>query len=355
MAPKGDCMASVTEIVDFRKEAPLHVETTDMALFVRTSSEAMDGWDRTRIVDALLRETFIDEGTAQDISIEVENIVKRSGITVITAPLIREMVNAKLLERGLERERRLHTRLGVPLYDVEQLIAHPNKENANVPHGPEATNLTLAENIKKEYALLNVFDQSVADAHMRGDIHLHDLGFIDRPYCSGQSLEYIKRFGLNLPNSLAMAKPAKHPEVLLAHMVKFAAALQSHFAGAIGWDAVNLFFAPYLRGLPEAEVRQLAQMLIFEFSQQAVARGGQAIFTDINLYWEIPKHFENVPAIGPGGVFTGETYSDYLPEAQIFREDSFRYLSGRRWSRTAVFLPQTTGSYNREVLRYPRS
>jgi ribonucleoside-triphosphate reductase len=42
-------------------------------------------------------------------------------------------------------------------------------------------------------------------------------------------------------------------------------------------------------------------MLIFEFSQQAVARGGQAIFTDINLYWEIPKHFENTPAIGPGG------------------------------------------------------
>ncbi len=322
-------MASVTEIVDFRKEAPLHMETTDMALFVRTSSEAMDGWDRTRIVDALLRETFIDEGTAQDISIEVENIVKRSGITVITAPLIREMVNAKLLERGLERERRLHTRLGVPLYDVEQLIAHPNKENANVPHGPEATNLTLAENIKKEYALLNVFDQSVADAHMRGDIHLHDLGFIDRPYCSGQSLEYIKRFGLNLPNSLAMARPAKHPEVLLAHMVKFAAALQSHFAGAIGWDAVNLFFAPYLRGLPELEVRQLAQMLIFEFSQQAVARGGQAIFTDINLYWEIPKHFENVPAIGPGGVFTGKTYSDYLPEAQNFVKTLFDiYMEG---------------------------
>ncbi len=237
---------------------------------------------------------------------------------MITAPLIREIVNAKLLERGLETVRRLHTRLGVPLYDVDQLITNPNKENANVPHGPEATNLTLAENIKKEYALLTVFDQDVGDAHMRGDIHLHDLGFVDRPYCSGQSLEYIKKFGLNLPNSLAMAKPAKHPEVLLAHMVKFAAALQSHFAGAIGWDAVNLFFAPYLRGLPQREVKQIAQMLIFEFSQQAVARGGQAIFTDINLYWEIPKHFENVPAIGPGGEFTGSTYSDYLPEAQNF-------------------------------------
>ncbi len=312
-------MASVTEIHGIKRESNRSsMETTDMALFVRTSSEAMDGWDRSRIVDALLRETFVDEGTAEEISLEIEYTIKKSGIKVITAPLIREMVNAKLLERGLEQDRRLHTRLGVPLYDVDQLITRPNKENANVPHGPEATNLTLAENIKKEFALLNVFDQAVGDAHMHGDIHLHDLGFIDRPYCSGQSLEYIKKFGLNLPNSLAMAKPAKHPEVLLAHMVKFAAALQSHFAGAIGWDAVNLFFAPYLRGLPKREVRQLAQMLIFEFSQQAVARGGQAIFTDINLYWEVPKHFENVPAIGPGGEFTGLTYADYLPEAQDF-------------------------------------
>lgn len=331
-------MATIAELERYRSKAADIAETTEMALFVRTSNEAMQGWDRSRITDALLRETFIDEGTAEEISLEVENEIKRSGIKMITAPLVREIVNAKLLERGLERERRLHTRLGVPLYDVDQLITRPNKENANVPHGPEATNLTLAENIKKEYALLNVFDQSVADAHMRGDIHLHDLGFVDRPYCSGQSLEYIKKYGLNLPNSLAMAKPAKHPEVLLAHMVKFAAALQSHFAGAIGWDAVNLFFAPYLRGLPQREVRQLAQMLIFEYSQQAVARGGQAIFTDINLYWEIPKHFQSVPAIGPGGVFTGHTYADYLPEAQNFVWTLFDiYLEGDGTSRPFFF------------------
>ena len=172
----------------------------------------------------------------------------RSGTKTVTSPLVRELVNAKLIERGLEEARARHTRLGMPLYDVENLIVHPNKENANVPHGPEATNLTLAERIKKEFALLSVFSQDVADAHMNGDIHLHDLGFIDRPYCSGQSLEYIKKFGLDLPHSLSMAKPAKHPEVLLAHLVKFAAALQSYFAGAIGWDAVNIFFAPYLEG-----------------------------------------------------------------------------------------------------------
>lgn len=293
-------------------------ETTDLALFVRTSEEDITGWNRRRIVDALLRETFVDHDTAERISKDVEKTILNGAVKTVTGPLIREMVNAKLLEMGLEEARRMHTRLGVPLYDVDQMLVHPNKENANVPHGPEATNLTLAEGIKKEYALMHVFSSDVADAHLKGDLHLHDLGFVDRPYCSGQSLEYIKKFGLNMPHSLSMANPAKHPEVLLAHMVKFAAALQSHFAGAIGWDAVNLFYAPYLEELDDKGVKQLAQMLIFEFSQQAVARGGQAIFSDINIYWEVPKHFEDVPAIGPGGHYTGKTYGEYEKQAQRF-------------------------------------
>jgi len=315
-------MAKVTKLDAVKEEKGikgsnnLNNDATDMVLFVRTSDEDLKGWDRQKIVEALVRETYLDADTADMISIEVEGQIKKSNIKILTAPLVRELVDAKLVEHGLERARKMHTRLGMPLYDVEQLILNQNKENANVPHGPEATNLTLAENIKKEYALLNVFSQDVGDAHMAGDIHLHDLGFIDRPYCSGQSLEYIKKYGLSLPNSLAIAKPAKHAEVLLAHMVKFAAALQTHFAGAIGWDAVNLFFAPYIVDKTDDEIKQLAQMMIFEFSQQAVARGGQAIFTDINLYWEVPKHFENVQAIGPGGEFTGKTYGDYEKTAQ---------------------------------------
>jgi anaerobic ribonucleoside-triphosphate reductase len=322
-------MSTVIEMKEDRQTLREEFETTDMALFVRTSDESMHGWERQRIVDALIRETYVDLDTAREIALEVEELIATSKIKMITAPLIRELVDTKLIERGLEQARKMHTRLGMPLYDVDQLILHPNKENANVPHGPEATNLTLAERIKKEYALLSVFSEEVADAHMHGDLHLHDLGFVDRPYCSGQSLEYIKRFGLSLPNSIAMAKPAKHPEVLLAHMVKFAAALQSHFAGAIGWDSVNLFFAPYLVGMSDSDLEQLAQMMIFEFSQQAVARGGQAIFTDLNLYWEIPKHFEDVPAIGPGGEMTGKTYSDYMEEAQRFAWALFDvYLHG---------------------------
>lgn len=313
-------------------------DTTDLILFVRTSDEEIREWNKNKIYDALVRETAISKDAAKIISQEVEKLIGELNIKILTSPLIRELTNAKLLEYGLEDIRKQHSRLGVPLYDVKNIIMSQNKENANVPHGPEATNLTLAESIKKQYALTEVFSQDVADAHMRGDIHLHDLGMVDRPYCSGQNIEYIKRFGLNLPGAMSIAKPAKHPEVLIEQIIKFSAALQGSFAGAIGWDAFNVFLAPYLVGIDDSRMKQLAQILIFEFAQQAVARGGQSIFSDLNLYWEIPKHFEDVPAIGPEGKFTGNTYSDYLSESQRFVKALFEvYKEGDAMGRPFFF------------------
>lgn len=329
-------------------------DSTDQALFVRTSGDDIVGWNRGKIVDALVRETELNRELAEEIGIEVEAQLKGLKLKNVTSPLIRELVDVKLLEFGLEEARRRHTRLGSPLYDVRNIIFNPNKENANVPHGPEATNLTLAENIKKEFALLDVFTQDIADAHMRGDLHLHDLGFIDRPYCSGQSVEYVKKFGLDLPNALAIAKPAKHAEVLLAQMVKFSAALQGVFAGAIGWDAVNLFFAPFLVGMSDAEVKQIAQMMIYEYSQQAVARGGQAIFSDINIYWEIPKHFEDVPAIGPGGAYTGKKYGDYLDESQRFAWALFDVYAKGDGSGRPFFFPKPLVHITDKFFKTPR-
>jgi ribonucleoside-triphosphate reductase len=36
----------------------------------------------------------------------VEALIRKSGIKVVTAPLIREMVNARLIEKGLENARK---------------------------------------------------------------------------------------------------------------------------------------------------------------------------------------------------------------------------------------------------------
>jgi ribonucleoside-triphosphate reductase len=315
------------ELIDI--EAASQKESTDLSMFVRTSADDIVAWNRSKIVEALIKETGVKKEIAEIIGLEVEKQVKKLSVEFITAPLIRELVDVKLLEYGLEDTRRKHTRLGVPIYDVRQIIFNKNRENANTPHNPEATNLTLAENIKKEFALLHVFAPSVADAHMIGDIHIHDLGFIDRPYCSGQSIEFIKKFGLSLPEASFIAPPADDADTLIAQIVKFSLALHGNFAGAIGWDAVNVFIAPYIEGYGRGHVKKLAKMLIEEFSHIAVTRGGQGVFSDLNIYYETPKHFEEVPAIGRGGKYTGKLYKDYQKEAQAFAEALFEvYMDG---------------------------
>lgn len=351
------------------KKHPLQTDTTDIALMVSTSSQQeINEWDRSKIVNSLIRETSATEALAEEIAGSVEDKIIASRFPSITTSIIRELIDAEMIERNLGMMHKKHSHLGLPMYDVEQIIVNANKENSNTTHNPESINLTLAETILKDYALRKVFSDDVAEAHLKGDFHLHDLGFVVRPYCSGNSLEYIKKFGLDLPSIPSTSSPAKHPETLIGHMVKMASALQSHYAGAIGWDAVNMFFAPFLVDKSYREIKQIAQMLIWEFSELAGARGSQLIFTDFNLYYGIPKHFADAPAMGPGGKYITKgineefvyhndpvddclKYRDFERESNLFIKALFEiYLKGDARGRTFYF-PKPLLHINEEAIK----
>ncbi len=285
-------------------------------LYIRTSNEYLEEWNKDRIVNTLIRETYIDRRTAEIISDEVEKQIIGLNVSILTSTLIRELVGAKLIELGLEKAHKMHTRLGVPLYDVEQMILNQETNSRGIPLGPELTNLALASRIKREYALINVFSQEVADAHLRGDLYLEGLEFIDRLYCVGLSLDYIKKFGLNLPESGIKAKPAKYAGSLISQMVGFTEILRGHFFYSVEWEAVNILFAPYTEGLSHAEVKQLAQKLVFELSRQAISL---RVATLLNLYWYMPGDLAQVPAIGTSGKSSRarkKNYGSYCTESQ---------------------------------------
>lgn len=260
-------------------------------LYIRTSSEYLEEWNKERIVNALIRETYLDRRTAEIISDEVEKQIISLNVRILTSTLIRELVSAKLIELGLEKAHKMHTRLGVALYDVEQIILHQRKNQAEFLSGPELTNLTLACRIKREYALINVFSQEVADAHLRGDIYLEGLEFVDRLYSIGLSLEYLKKFGLSFFEGGLKTRPAKHPEALISQMVGFTEILRGHVFHSVEWDAVNLLFAPYAEGLSNAMLKQLAQKLVFELARQSMSL---RVTTLLHLYWHLPAEFSNI-------------------------------------------------------------
>lgn len=301
-------------------------------LLVRRSDENLAQFDAERITEALVREAKLTPEVAHQLSLEVKAQIQRSGIHALTAPLIRGLVDAKLLEHGLIAAHHAHARLGVPMFDADQIIqgaaAEANREVVTA-HGPEATSLVLAEAIKREYAVLAVFSDRVANAHLAGDLHLENLGEVDRPVTMIGTLDFIKQHGLHFPGGFAGSRPARRPEVLTAHLVKYTAALHGYFSRSVSWDSVNFALAPFLVHATPDEMKQLAQGLLFELSAPAVARGGQPMRCNLHLDWDAPAYLRDQPAIGPGGEKLPETYSALGTVARDFLKALFEvYLEG---------------------------
>jgi len=328
-------------------------EAGEPEVLVRRSDEDMALFDSQRIVEALVREANIDADLAAQIGIEVREFIQKLGFRTLSSSLIRGLVDAKLLELGLEDAHRWHTRLGVPFYDVERIIHSSVSESGSQPYGPEGTSLVLAEAIKREYAVLHVFSEQIANAHLVGDIHIHGIGAIDRPYSLISAVDYVKQFGLILPQGFSSSRPAKRVEVLAAHIVKLSAALQGYLAGPAAWDSLNFSVAPFLVDADDRAIKQLAQTFVFEFSAPAVARGGQIVFSDLHLDWDAPSYMKSRPAIGPGGELLDKTYGDFTIEAHRFLQALFEVFIEGDGSGRAFLTPRLILHINRHFNEIP--
>ncbi|MBV6518154.1 MAG: anaerobic ribonucleoside-triphosphate reductase [Candidatus Brocadia sp.] len=315
-----DKRARIRESLRVRKQTKKRADTTDVSLLVDTETkDETFPWDKRKIADALEKEADLPEGVASEIAGVVEQRVFSSGLNRISTALIRELVDNELFERGYNKKLEKQAVIGMPKYDLEELIMSKNKENSNIAtNNPEAINLAIAENTLKQFALQEVFSRDVADAHLNGMVHIHDLGYPTRVYCSSHSLEYLKKYGLSLQNLDTESAPAKHARTLTGHLNTFLASMQAYYAGALGVGYVNIMYAPYLEGMSYAEMKQEAQHLIFSCSQSAFSRGGQTLFLDFNVHTGIPRYLRNIPAIGPGGKPTGKTYGEYEETARQF-------------------------------------
>jgi ribonucleoside-triphosphate reductase len=315
----GDVRAILRELEEAHQISEDAEQSGARPLFIRTSDERFDGWDRERIVTALTRETGMAEGLARIIALEVEGQVARANVETLTASLVRELVDAKLIEHGLEVYRRKHMRLGVPLFDAERIICAPNQGETEGVYDPSRTDIALAERVKKEYALSQVYSQDTADAHLRGDLHILDLGRVDRFHSAHHSLECVKRYGLPFGAGEHYVTLPLNAETLVSHVAQFNASLHQHFTRRTTWDAFNLLLAPFLATTDSRQIRQLAHMLVF-----GLAHGAKGLSclcsapTELSLVWTVPPALANVEALGPGGLPTGRPYGDFLPDARRF-------------------------------------
>lgn len=371
--------------IKVRKDGSSNLDITDQMLLVQSSDcGAEEKFDRQKLADYISREYKVEPVLAEMLAKETENtlcqLAERYGSKTFNTHFLRKILESHILMMGIPVKK---SSLSMPVSTMETLVTTNSKENSNITsNNPEAVNLGIAEYILKQYSLKHVYSDEVADAHNSGMIHIHDLGYPQRVYCSSHSIEYIKRYGLDkiVSNLQNKSKPAKSASVLIGHIQTFLASMQSRYAGALGFGFLNILFAPMLYRpkraaigtldgkpvkmpledledliesgiacyshdkksgclefvpdpelngvnpymmfpLPEREVHQMAQNLIFSASQNAFSRGGQTLFIDFNIHTGVPEYMRNVPVVGPGGKYLREDKNGWIE----FDDDAPRF------------------------------
>jgi anaerobic ribonucleoside-triphosphate reductase len=273
-------------------------------MLVRTSHLTLEEFDANKIANSLIKEAKVPAELAQKAAKEAEKRLVKSKTKYLTAPLIREVVNGILVEKGHEEYRHKLTRVGMPIHEVTVLIE--NKE----PTQPGFSISRAGQTVLGEYTLLHIFPRDIADAHLSGAIHVDALGtWLLKPNEVVHDIRYFFVHGVRLddPSQIAMEKPATFKAVLdvafnvLLHGAKEVNRTQTY-------NYFNVALSPFARGNDVATLKEALRLFLLDLNQHV----------DATLAIELamaPSTMQK-EAVGAEGKPCGK-YGDYTAESQL--------------------------------------
>jgi len=297
----GKMVLDVAERIEKRAVKP-------RGLIVRTSRLALEEFDANKIANALVKEAKMPDDLAQKVAKEAEKRLLKSKTKYLTAPLVREFVNAILIEKGLEEYRHRLTRLGLPIYDVTNLIESKSKGSQKKASIHESAGAVVLE----EYMLLHVFPRDIADAHLSGALHIKNLSsWTLKPSEVMHDLRFFFQKGINL-EKLDVHKiscpPPKNLHSALSLTLNVIQNSAKEIAGSQTIDYFNVFLAPFAKDMSPHDVKEALRIFVLNASQ----------LEDFSLGLELttPEFLREKPAIGADGKQTGK-YGDFHAEIQL--------------------------------------
>lgn len=190
------------------------------------------------------------------------------------------------------------------------------KENSTVTYSVGGLILSNSGAVTANYWLSEVYDNEVAEAHRKADIHIHDLSMLTG-YCAGWSLKQLIQEGLGGIHGKITSSPARHLSVLCNQMVNFLGIMQNEWAGAQAFSSVDTYLAPFVKqdNLSYPEVKKCIESFIYGVNTPS-RWGTQAPFSNITLDWIVPNDLAELPAI-VGGEEMDFKYKDCKAEMDM--------------------------------------
>ncbi len=293
-------------VVRFARDLEEYVSVKRGKLFVRTSRLAIEDFHRSKIAKSMVVEAGVPQELADEIAAEAEDRLIRLRTSYLTSSLIREFVNAILIEKKLEEYRHKLARVGMPVYDVTQLL----RSTGELGLAADYVHKEAGTSVLGEYVLLECLPREIADAHISGRIHISDLdSWPLKPSEVQHDLRYF------LKNGLAGFRPPDSFNAALAiiqSVYRFGAA---EISGEQSFDFFNILLSPYVKDISEDTIRESLTLFLTSVSHECSTGAGQPGLS-LGLEYLVPEFLENLEAVGPGGRTIG-VYRDYQEEAGL--------------------------------------
>lgn len=248
---------------------------------------------------------------------EVENIQDLVEEVLLASPYKKTAKLYIIYREQHARLREMISKAGVSLIDqyLDKLDWQVN-ENSNMAYSLQGLNNYIASEVSKTYWLNKIYPPEIREAHVSGDLHIHDLGQLS-VYCVGWDLMDLLLKGFCGVEGKVESSPAKHFRSALGQIVNFFYTLQGEAAGAQAFSSFDTLLAPFIHydGLSYREVKQALQEFIFNINVPTRV-GFQTPFTNITLDLFPPDLYKN-QAVIIGGQAQDKCYADFQAEMDI--------------------------------------
>lgn len=259
----------------------------------------------------------------QTISEDTPDVEKLQDLVeeVLLASPYKQTAKAFIIYRDQHaRMREMVSKAGVRLIDqyLDKLDWQVN-ENSNMAYSLQGLNNYIASEVSKTYWLNKIYPPEIREAHVSGDLHIHDLGQLS-VYCVGWDLMDLLQTGFCGAEGKVESAPAKHFRSALGQIVNFFYTLQGEAAGAQAFSSFDTLLAPfiYYDHLNYQEVKQALQEFVFNINVPTRV-GFQTPFTNITIDLFPPKLYKDQPVI-IGGKPQDKCYADFQAEMDMLNK-----------------------------------
>lgn len=269
---------------------------------------------KPRLIGQFIKEkTGVNDEIVKKIQNRIVSKIRNLNVPEITTTQIMAEVTAQLTKEGIKEE----PYVIIKESDIMSLLTSYDNNNANQVFSAGALEYSLFEMAAKRYMSTQYSDE-FREAKDYGLIYNHDSAqeLFKGINCFTIDPRFIFKKGLSTygDNNLGViSSPPKHLGTAI-NLVEEAIGLAStYIAGGVSIPSMGVFFAPFSKGLSDAETKQAFQEFFYRVNQSHKNRGSQSMFSSIQLDLEMPEFLKEQDAIGPGGEICGK-YKDYEEE-----------------------------------------